>query len=140
MEISARNVLAGTVQHIERGPVNAEVSIELKGGEPLVAIITNTSVDALHLAEGKPVFGIVKASEVMIGQNVEHSRLSARNTLTGEVAAITDGAVNSEVVVRLSGGSEMVASITRASVHRLGLKVGDKVTAIVKASNVIIGV
>jgi molybdate transport system regulatory protein len=48
--------------------------------------------------------------------------------------------VNSEVVVRLPGGTEVVASITKASVEALGLTVGDQVSAVVKASNVLIGV
>lgn len=140
MEISARNVLAGIVQKIEKGAVNAEVSLRLQGGESLVAIITNASAEALQLAEGKSAYGVMKASEVMIGKGLENARLSARNVLPGEVSAVTEGAVNSEVVVRLPGGSEVVASITRASVHRLALKVGDRVTAVIKASNVIVGV
>jgi molybdate transport system regulatory protein len=53
---------------------------------------------------------------------------------------LQDGAVNSEVVVRMSGGTEVVASITKESVKSLGLKIGDKVSAVMKASNVMIGV
>jgi molybdate transport system regulatory protein len=60
--------------------------------------------------------------------------------LSGSVVSVTDGAVNSEVVVRLPGGTEIVASITKASAHTLELKAGEKVTAVVKASNVMIGV
>jgi molybdate transport system regulatory protein len=56
------------------------------------------------------------------------------------VANVEDGAVNSEVVIQLPGGSQIAASITKASVHALELKVGDNVSAIIKASNVIIGV
>jgi molybdate transport system regulatory protein len=51
-----------------------------------------------------------------------------------------DGAVNSEVEIKLAGGTIVVASITKESVHALELKQGDKVSAIVKASNVLIGV
>jgi molybdate transport system regulatory protein len=105
-----------------------------------VAIITNSSVDSLGLAKGGSAFAIVKASEVMIGKGQDGSKLSARNVLAGEVASVQDGAVNSEVVVRLPGGTEVVASITKESVKNLGLKSGDKVSAIVKASNVMIGV
>jgi molybdopterin-binding protein len=66
--------------------------------------------------------------------------LSARNVLSGEVISSHDGAVNSEVEIKLTGGTTVVASITKESVHALGLKQGDKVSAIVKASNVLIGV
>jgi molybdate transport system regulatory protein len=140
MKISARNLLAGKVTNVTRGAVNAEVVISLEGGETVVANITNSSVEALGLAPGGAAFAIVKASEVMIGKGLDGSKLSARNVLAGEVTKVHDGAVNSEVVVRLPGGSEIVASITKESVKALGLKVGDKVSAIVKASNVMVGV
>jgi molybdate transport system regulatory protein len=140
MKISARNVLAGTVKSVTKGAVNAEVTIALVGGESLVAIITNHSVDSLGLSEGSPAYGVIKASEVMVAKGVENAKLSARNVLPGEVARLEPGAVNSEVEIRLSGGTPVVASITRASVQLLDLKVGDKVAAIIKASNVLVGV
>jgi molybdate transport system regulatory protein len=120
--------------------VNAEVSLVLQGGETITAIITNSSADSLELAKGKKAFVIVKASEVMIGKDLENAKLSARNILAGKVVYVTPGAVNSEVVVSLLGGTEVVASITKASVQALELKVGDKVSAVVKASNVLIGI
>jgi molybdopterin-binding protein len=43
-------------------------------------------------------------------------------------------------LIQLPGGSMIAASITKTSVHSLGLKSGDKVSAIIKASNVIVGV
>jgi molybdate transport system regulatory protein len=76
----------------------------------------------------------------MIGVGVAASTISARNVLLGEVANVQQGAVNSEVEVQLSGGTKVVASITKASVERLQLDAGVKVSAIVKASNVLVGV
>jgi molybdate transport system regulatory protein len=140
MKISARNVLAGTVKNVTKGAVNAEVALALAGGETVVAIITNHSVDSLGLREGGSASAIIKASEVMIGKGVENAKLSARNVLTGEVARLEPGAVNSEVEIRLSGGTPVVASITKASANALDLKQGDKVSAIVKASNVLVGI
>lgn len=67
-------------------------------------------------------------------------RISARNVLTGTVKAITEGTVNAEVVVELLGGQEVVAMVTKASVRALGLEVGKEAHAIVKASNVMLGV
>ncbi len=140
MKISARNVLAGEVKEVTRGAVNAEIILALQGGELIAAVITNGSANSLDLVKGKKAFAIMKASEVMIGKGLEQAKLSARNILAGEVAHVTAGAVNSEVVVRLPGGTEIVASITRASVEALELKIGDRVSAVVKASNVLIGV
>lgn len=64
-------------------------------------------------------------------------QLSARNQLVGIVTSVKLGTVMAEVVLKV-GDNEIVAAITRASVERLGLKVGDKATAIVKATEVMI--
>jgi molybdopterin-binding protein len=67
-------------------------------------------------------------------------KISARNVLQGKVKRIVPGAVNSEVVVELPGGIEMVSIITKSSAKNLGLKKGKSVYAVVKASNVMIAV
>ena len=64
--------------------------------------------------------------------------ISARNVLKGKVKKINHGAVNSEITVELSGGIEIVSVITKSSAERLGLTEGKEVSAIVKASNVMI--
>lgn len=140
MKISARNVFEGKVQSVTKGAVNAEVTLILVGGEHVVGIITNSSVDTLNLAAGKTAYAIIKASEVIVGKGVDGTKLSARNVLAGEVASLEDGSVNSEVDIKLPGGTIVVASITKESVSSLGLKKGDSVAAIIKASNVMIGV
>lgn len=67
-------------------------------------------------------------------------RLSARNVLKGTIKKIVPGAVNSEVIIELPGGSEIVSIITRESVDSLELKVGKQVYAVIKASNVMVAV
>ena len=67
-------------------------------------------------------------------------KISARNTLKGKVKKITAGAVNSEVVVELPGGTEVVSIITKTSADALGLKEGKEVYAVIKASSVMIAV
>lgn len=67
-------------------------------------------------------------------------QISARNVLKGKVKKVTPGAVNSEVIVELAGGIEVVSIITKTSVEKLGLKPGKEVYAIVKASSVMIGI
>lgn len=140
MKISARNVLAGKIRKITKGAVNAEVMLDLEGGETIVAVITNSSVESLGLEPGEAAYAVIKASEVMIGVGVDSSKISARNVLQGEVSKIEQGAVNSEIEVRLAGGTTVVASITKVSAQSLELRPGTKVSAIVKASNVLIGV
>ncbi|WP_292389555.1 TOBE domain-containing protein [Methanosarcina sp. UBA5] len=67
-------------------------------------------------------------------------KLSARNVLKGKVKKVVAGAVNSEIVIELPGGAEMTSIITKASAENLKLKEGSEVYAIVKASNVMIGI
>ena len=67
-------------------------------------------------------------------------QISARNVLKGKVKKVTPGAVNSEIIIEVAGGIEMVSIITKSSAERLGLKSGKEVYAIVKASNVMIGI
>jgi molybdopterin-binding protein len=67
-------------------------------------------------------------------------KLSARNILKGTVKQVTPGAVDSEVIIELSPGVEIVSIITKKSAETLGLKPGRPAYAVVKASNVIIGV
>jgi len=66
-------------------------------------------------------------------------KLSARNVLKGKVKSVRDGAVNSEVIVELPGGIEIVSVITKTSAQSLRLEVGKDVYAIIKATNVILG-
>jgi molybdopterin-binding protein len=67
MKLSARNVLKGKVVQVVKGAVNSEVTLELPGGEKLVSIITNSSVESLGLAEGKEAYAVIKASNIMVG-------------------------------------------------------------------------
>jgi molybdopterin-binding protein len=65
-------------------------------------------------------------------------KISARNVLKGKVAKVTHGAVNSEVVVQLSGGVEIISIITKKSAKGLTLSKGKEVYAVIKSSNVMI--
>ena len=67
-------------------------------------------------------------------------KLSARNVLKGKVKSVKKGAVNTEVIILLPNRTELVSIITNASVKELKLKKGKEVYAIIKASNVILGV
>lgn len=66
-------------------------------------------------------------------------QLSARNQFPGTVTAIEPGAVNGVVKVDIGGGTIVTSSITEEAVRDLGLAVGDRVTVVVKASDVLIG-
>lgn len=67
-------------------------------------------------------------------------KLSARNQLKGKVVEIKEGAVNCVVVIETDHGEKIVSSITMDSMKSLGLKVGKEAYAVIKASNVMVGV
>jgi molybdate transport system regulatory protein len=73
-------------------------------------------------------------------QGGKKMKLSARNVLKGTISKITRGAVNSEVIIRLDSGIEIVSIITNESVDHLGLKENGQAYAVIKASNVMIAV
>jgi molybdate transport system regulatory protein len=65
-------------------------------------------------------------------------QLSARNQLKGQVVKVKSGSVMAEVEVKVRAG-KVVAAITDGSLRRLKLKAGDRVTVIIKATEVLIG-
>lgn len=139
MRTSARNQLAGTVDHVERGAVNDRITIRTAGGATLTATVTRESTDMLGLENGRPVVALVKASWVLLGLPGS-GRLSASNQLKATVARIHPGAVNSEVMVDLADGGTMVAIVTKESAEGMGLAEGTEVVAVFDASSVIVGV
>ena len=66
-------------------------------------------------------------------------KISARNQVAGTVIEVTPGRVNATVKVDIGGGNIITSSITNEAVSDLGLAIGDKVTAIIKSSDVLIG-
>ncbi|MFO1301998.1 MAG: TOBE domain-containing protein [Burkholderiaceae bacterium] len=139
MKTSARNQFAGRVIAVRRGAVNDEIGIDIAGGQRIVAVVTHESTESLGLKVGREAIALVKASSVILMVDGEKTKLSTRNRLAGKVSRIEPGAVNSEVVVDLPGGGAVAAIITVESVKSLGLQVGKPVTAIFKASSVIVG-
>ena len=140
MKVSARNTFSGTVSAITQGAVNAEVTLSLKGGIPLTAVITNGAIANLGLKTGAEAYAIIKASSVIIGTDLHDAKVSARNVFCGTIATIIEGPVNTEIDVEIGGGNIISAVITHGSSERLGLTVGGHACALFKASSVIIGV
>ena len=67
LKLSARNVLKGKVKKVQHGVVNSEITMQLPGGTEIVSIITKASAENLGLKEGKDVYAIIKASNVLLG-------------------------------------------------------------------------
>lgn len=140
MNISSRNVFSGTITNVTAGPINSQVELTTAGGDKIIAVVTSTSVSELGLAPGKPASAYVKAPWVIVLAGPSEIRFSARNHLAGTVHQITKGAVNSEVTVKLPGGTLVSAVITNEAVLELALKPDAPAAVLFKASHVILGV
>lgn len=137
MQTSARNQFHGHVTRIQHGAVNAEVHVDIGGNQTIVAIITEDSLDRLAFAEGDDAVAMIKASNVIVTTEAAVAT-SARNHLAGTVGRIHPGAVNTDVVIDLSGGKNVGAIVTNTSAARLGLVHGAAAGALFKASSVIL--
>lgn len=140
VKTSARNQWVGTVSAIRAGAVNDEVEILLPGPVRLTAVVTRESTDELGLRLQQTVIALVKASAVLLATDLDGARVSARNRFDGSVREVRPGAVNAEVTVEAAGGLPLVAVVTQASVDELRLAPGRPVTALVKASDILLAV
>ena len=140
MKISARNVFEGRISALVIGPINAEVTLTLAGGDLLVAVVTRVSVRDLGLAVGSSACAIVKAPWVIVSTDDGALRRSAPNQLRGTVSAVKAGPVNAEVAITLPGGAVVHAVVTPDAVAELGLAPGVAASALIKASHVVLGV
>lgn len=139
MKTSARNQFLGKVKNIKLGQINAEVIVDIGGGDSLAAVITHDSVDHLKLEIGSEVYALIKAPWVIVTTS-DGFKSSARNELRGTVVRCKEGAVNGEVIIELAGGKSVAAIVTNDSIKSLGLKEGVKACALIKASHVILAV
>ena len=140
MRISARNQLKGTIVKVVEGAVNGVVTISL-GNEEIKANITRESSKELGLTEGKTAYADIKATTVMFATGTERiANISARNQLAGTIVKVTEGAVNGHVSLEMADGNVVSGSITNEAIESLGLKVGDPALAVIKATDVMVGI
>lgn len=140
MRASARNQLAGVVTSIRDGSVNDEIELQTASGLHVVTTVTRASRESMGLKVGAAVTALIKASAVVLVTDADGMRFSARNQFPGEVAGVHKGAVNSEILLTLSGGEQLVAIITNDSAEGLELATGKKALAMFKAGAAILAV
>ncbi|MEX9941836.1 molybdopterin-binding protein [Providencia rettgeri] len=92
----------------------------------------------LGLEKGKLATAVIKAPWVVLVSNAEEYNFSARNQFNGVIESIEKGSVNSVVNLKTTAGTLLSAVVTNNSTVELGLNVKSKVTAIIKASSVIL--
>ncbi|MDD5460523.1 MAG: TOBE domain-containing protein [Methylococcales bacterium] len=137
IKTTATNQLFGTITAIQTSAVNAEVSVELKGGEQIVASLALAEVELLKLGIGSDVVLLINDPEIFI--ITDYSPLTARNCLRGTIIRIQYDGVESEIVIRLPNGDSLIATITQVSALALGLSPGMTAYAVFKSNAVILG-
>lgn len=133
--LSARNQFTGKISKVIEGAVNGIVTVDVNGTE-VTGTISMDSIKALGIEPGKDATAFIKATEVMVA--VGELKLSARNQFSGKVSKIETGAVNSVVVIDTVIGS-ISATISNAAVADLAITEGSEVSAVAKATSVMIG-
>jgi len=140
MKTSARNLFHGSVIKIITGPVNCEVVLAIGHDMQVVAHITPESLERLGLEIGSDAYALIKASWVILAEDLGDFKTSARNQFCGEVTQLEKGAVNSDVTLDVGAGQTLSAVITNQSVESLGLAVGERCCALIKSSHVLLAV
>ena len=140
MKTTARNQFAGTISAVESGPVTAQATVALPGGQQITATMTAAAAKKLKLKKGQDAIALVKSSAVVLVTDFAGYSLSARNQLAGTISRVDKGAVSSLVGLTLPGGAVVTASVTNDAVTALGLAVGQSATAVFKAYAVLLAV
>ena len=139
MQISARNQIQGSIEFLQKDNINASIGIKLKSNKTIVSVITNEAADSLSLNIGDDIVAIFKSSSVLVCTG-EASTISARNKLCGIVENITLGNINGEIIIDIGNSEKITSIITTNAIKELHIKKGDSITAIIKSSDVMIGI
>jgi molybdate transport system regulatory protein len=140
LRTSARNMLRGVVTSIVHGAINAEVGLLVNDRIVIDALITNSSVDALGLHPGRTAVALVKSTFVTLVKDVPGLRISADNQIGGVIKTLLASPVETEVVIDIGGGAEIVSLVTSHSARDLGLALDAPITACIKATHIILAV
>lgn len=124
---SARNCFFGKIQTVRQGDIQTHVELLTIGGHRITTVITNESRRRLGLKKGDLITAEIKAPWVIVEKGSRATRSSADNILDGVVARLNRGEINTEVIVRVSGGTEVCSLVTSESDRRLSLTRGDRV-------------
>jgi molybdate transport system regulatory protein len=137
MKLSARNQLKGVVHFLDEGTIDTSVYVRLQSGYTLVSIITNEAVSDLRLEMGDDVIVFFKSSSVLIMTDISLG-ISARNKFQGKIEKIKHAEVTAQIVVDIGNNEKIVSTITQDAVELLELQTDKNVSAIIKATDVMI--
>jgi molybdate transport system regulatory protein len=134
--VSASNRIPGTVLDIKKGNVTAELPLDIGDGR-ITAVIARTAAEEMALAVGDRVTAMFREIDVILSKDPEFTRTSARNRFEGAVQAVRHGTVTTELPIA-QGDRQVVAVIAKSMSDRMGMAVGDRVTALFREIDVLV--
>lgn len=133
---SARNQLPATVQCIEVNGLHSTLTLALSGSDTLRSTITAKSVENMGLSIGCDAYAIIKSSDIAI-VTAPPAADSGDNILSGTIESSESSGENTEISLRLSGGTLLIALEKHAPLQNL--KVGMSAYAVISPLHIIIG-
>jgi molybdate transport system regulatory protein len=121
MKTSARNQFVGSISSLTDAGGMVDVTLQLGGGDEIVANITPESVENMALAPGVEVHALIKAPWVSIAARAQ-KRNARRNVLHGVVGELHEGKVSTRLSVTTKGGRTLIAAMPQAIVTERGLQ------------------
>lgn len=140
IKTSARNQLFGRVTDIQLGEVNAEISVQLKGGETIISTTDLHLLNELALTIGADAVLLINSSDITILTEGQPKQFSARNRLACYVLKIQKNVAVVEITLLLPSGETLMANITEHSLENLQLQVGSAVWVLFKSNVPYLGV
>jgi molybdate transport system regulatory protein len=140
VKTSARNQLFGRVSKIQAGRVNAEITVQLKGGALIVTTVDLSLLAELNLVIGVDAVLLINSTDITLVLDANTHCFSARNCLACQILFIQQTAVNIEVTLLLPSGKTLIASISPQSLENMKLVVGQSIWAIFKSNVPYLGV
>lgn len=138
LQTSARNQLFGTVISQQSDAIQPHIVVQLADSHTqLTAALTRFSAERLELTPGKDVQVLIKAPWIGITTHPE-TVLHYDNQLTGQISEIQQGDQQSEVIIRLTAGQQLCATLNTEDLARQHLMTGTFVTAFFNAEHLII--
>jgi molybdate transport system regulatory protein len=136
-QISARNQISGTVSEIRAGTAISVITVQANGHK-ITSAITNLAVQELGLRKNDAVVALIKSTEaILVKGDAGTIKMSARNRVSGQVTGIQKGEAMASVTMD-AGQLKLTTAITRQAVDELELMQGDTVTALFKATEVML--
>ncbi len=138
MKSSSRNMICGYIKEFKEAEYNTKVEVCISDDISLFAIIPTATFLDMKLQKETKVFALVQESSIMLATRKPQG-ISARNILKSTISALKTDAVSTEVKLSI-GKNTLTSAITNDSLESLGLKIGQEIYAIIKATDIIVSI